>query len=307
MPSKSRCRLCGGEVFNADISSGVITCVRCGQQYSMNASKKEQPQRNAQTSPMADTSSPSDFKIAFGVLRKYTGNSKNVVIPEGVTEIAVPNYGNRVFGYSLESVILPKTLKVIGYQAFENTHIKKIDVPYGVNKIDRDAFCECSYLKYVSLPNTLTEIGDSAFQNCKSLLSVEIPASVVCIGSNAFENCTSLQNVVFNYGLQIIKDGAFHNCTSLSQISIPDSVISLTSSPYTYQNYSFSGCYMLTDISYPQRFSPVVFSGTAWYDHIGKAQYEADQRKQKIARGICPICGKTLSLFKRCPRHGKNY
>ena len=133
MPSKSKCRLCGGDVFNADISSGIITCVRCGQQYSMGTGKIEQPQpqpqRSTQTFPMTDTSSPSDFKIAFGVLKKYTGNSKHVVIPEGVTEIAAPDVYNRVFDHSLESIVLPKSLRVIGYQAFINTHIKKLDVP----------------------------------------------------------------------------------------------------------------------------------------------------------------------------------
>ena len=311
MPSKSKCRLCGGDVFNADISGGIITCVRCGQQYSMGAGKKEQlqpqPQRSTQTFPMTDTSSPSDFKIAFGVLKKYTGNSNHVVIPEGVTEIAAPDVYNRVFDHSLESIVLPKSLKVIGYQAFESTHIKKIDVPYGVSKIDRDAFRDCSDLKYVSLPSTLTEIGDNAFQKCKSLLSVEIPASVVCIGSDAFEDCTSLQKVVFNFGLETIKEGAFHNCTSLSQVIIPDSVVSLTSSPSTYHYHSFYGCYMLTQINYPSRFSPVVFSGTAWYDHIGKAQYEMEQRNKKISNGICPDCGGKLGMFNKCKRCGKKF
>ena len=172
MPSKSKCRLCGGDVFNADISSGIITCVRCGQQYSMGAGKKEhsqpQPQRSTQTFPMTDTSSPSDFKIAYGVLREYTGNSKHVVIPEGVTEIAAPDCFCSVFPL-LESVVLPKSLKVIGYRAFGDAKLKTIEIPNGV-----------------------VEIGEEAFENCASLQSVNIPSSVISIGKSAFSFCSSL-------------------------------------------------------------------------------------------------------------------
>lgn len=257
MPSNSKCRLCGGDVFNADISSGIITCVRCGQQYSMGAGKKEQPQPQPQrTSPMTDTSSPSDFKIAFGVLKKYTGNSKHVVIPEGVTEI------HRAFlNPSIESVVLPKSLKVIGNHAFYDTSIKHINIPYGVTTIGFCAFAGCMQLESVILPNSLTTIESMAF----------------------------------------------YQCSSLESISIPDSVIKIHCVTYSMNTNPFYGCAMLTQVSYPSRFSPLIFYGSAWYEHIGKAQYEREERDRKIANGICPDCGGKIGMFNKCKRCGKKY
>lgn len=311
MPSKSKCRLCGGDVFNADISSGIITCVRCGQQYSMGAGKKEQPQpqpqRSTQTSPMTDTSSPNDFKIANGVLRKYTGNSKYVVIPEGVTEIAIPAQSSRnravqsVFNSSIEYVMLPKSLKKIGEEAFALTNIKRIEIPFDVTTIGPRSFYGCANLKNISLPDSLSEIGIQTFSGCQALHSIEIPSNVNIIRSCAFERCSSLSEIKLNNGLKKIELGAFSDCTSLESIVIPESVIEIsTPSYYDIVGSVFHGCYMLTNITYPNRFSPDVFSGSAWCEAWGK-------QRRSIANGICPDCGGKLGMFNKCKRCGKKF
>ena len=58
-----------------------------------------------------------DFEIENGVLKKYTGNGGNVVIPDGVTTI-----GNEAFSWrsSLTSITIPSGVTIIGDNAFWN-------------------------------------------------------------------------------------------------------------------------------------------------------------------------------------------
>ena len=63
-------------------------------------------------------SKPGDFVIENGVLTAYTGRAKDVVIPDGVTEI-----GANVFESSkIKTVVIPDSVKVVGYRAFYNCH-----------------------------------------------------------------------------------------------------------------------------------------------------------------------------------------
>ena len=79
----------------------------------------------------------SDFVIENGVLKKYTGEGGDVVIPEGVKEI--------------------------GEQAFIWSKSKKIIVPPSVTKIGETAFMFCENLEDIVLPESIVEIGNNAF------------------------------------------------------------------------------------------------------------------------------------------------
>ena len=61
---------------------------------------------------MADSK---DFLIENGVLKRYKGKSKNVVVPEGVTAIGKRAFSNKQF---IESVIIPEGVIVIKTEAF---------------------------------------------------------------------------------------------------------------------------------------------------------------------------------------------
>ena len=68
------------------------------------------------------------FVIKNGVLENYKGNSKNVVIPDGVT--------------------------TIGYEAFSrcSSRLKSITIPDSVTSIGRRAFYNCSNLTSITIP-----------------------------------------------------------------------------------------------------------------------------------------------------------
>ena len=61
------------------------------------------------------------FDIRHGVLVKYTGRDKNVVVPAGVVEIEKDTFT----GYDMESITIPEGCKQVAI----NTRIKKVYLP----------------------------------------------------------------------------------------------------------------------------------------------------------------------------------
>ena len=58
-----------------------------------------------------------DFEIENGVLKKYSGTEKNVIIPDGVTGI-----GDSAFAYcrDITNIMIPDSVTSIGERAFQN-------------------------------------------------------------------------------------------------------------------------------------------------------------------------------------------
>ena len=136
---------------------------------------------------------------------------------------------------SLQSIILPNSVKTIGIDAFCScSSLTNINIPEGVTAIGNGAFQGCTSLQSIILPNSLTNIGDYAFYYCSSLKSITIPNNIINIGSikgrgntvitGVFENCSSLTKINIPEGVTTIGDNAFNCCSSLKDITIPDSV-----------------------------------------------------------------------------------
>ena len=129
------------------------------------------------------------FHIEKGVLIKYRGKDKHVVVPDGVREI-----GRGAFKHcqTMVSISLPAGLVSIGARAFE----------------------ECKQLTEITLPDGVMIIGASAFEECKSLKKIYIPNSVRVIGAYAFSECRNLQELVIPVGVKLA-----HELLSLSDIA----------------------------------------------------------------------------------------
>jgi len=140
---------------------------------------------------------------------KYSEQRKEVVIPDGITEID-------------------------GY-AFNSTEIVSVEIPSTVKTIDSYTFGNCKRLQQVILHEGLESIGDYAFYGCNNLSEVYIPSSVKIIGEYAFNECSKLKQVFLNNGLKTIERGAFHKCKSLPEVIIPKSVKRI-------DNFAFSRC-----------------------------------------------------------------
>ena len=111
-----------------------------------------------------------DFTIVNGVLEKYKGNDKEVVIPGNVREI--------------------------GRNAFAGANIQKVILPDSVLLIQNWAFSACAKLEQVVLVGGLKTLGSYAFNGCVKLSQINLTESIDSIGLRAFHDCESLPNNV---------------------------------------------------------------------------------------------------------------
>lgn len=206
-----------------------------------------------------------DFEIENGVLNKYTGEAIDIVIPEGVTEIATYAF----LGSKVERVSFPKSLKRIDKYAFYNaTHLEHIELQEGLEFIGNSAFY-LSPLKELTLPDSVTEIEEFAFTSAK-FESVNIPRNFKCASMSInprglFYRCNNLREIIFPEGIEnfenfltgapgiktltipasvnTIVGAAFHRCTDLEEITF------LGTTP-TIESDAFNNCPSLKKVTF---------------------------------------------------------
>jgi len=151
--------------------------------------KKPEPQKTAQ----AIVNSSQDFEIVGGVLKKYTGAATDVVIPEGVVEIANGAFYNMP---AIASIKIPEGLKRIGSKRFKPS--------------EPPCFFDCKGLQRINIPDSIELIGNNVpFCGCDSLREVDIST----------EKLLSLTYRELNYGLSVFsKRGAPYRATLLQRI-----------------------------------------------------------------------------------------
>ena len=161
----------------------------------------------------------SGLNIASGILKKYTGDGSDIIIPDNVKGIASAVFKDC---HGLRSVMMPAGLETIESRCFEGCDgLKTVMFNSGLNSIGKYAFAGCSSLAFHRLPAGLAVIGAYAFKDCTSLTSLEIPSSVTEIGVGAFEGCTRLNSIRFT-GKQTAIGTAFgtHPFTGCSELKI---------------------------------------------------------------------------------------
>ena len=225
----------------------------------------------------------------------------DVVIPETVyyngETYNVTSIGDCAFRASkIESVVIPNSIKSIGYEAFEKCYdLSYVKFGTGVTEIGNLAFYSCIELEVVdisdlsswckidfnntnnplseaqhlylngeeikdlTIPNDVSHIGNYSFDSCLGLTSLTIPNSVVDIGDGAFGSCSGLTSINLSNGLEKIGYGAFAYC-GITKLDIPNSVTSIG-------NSVFIGCDKLIDITLPKDLTIIgVYSFTGCTD-----------------------------------------
>ncbi len=164
----------------------------------------------------------------------------SIIIPDSVEVL-----DDGIFsGTAITEIKLPENLTSLG-AIFEGMGIKSVILPSKLQKIEKNAFKNCTDLTSVVFPNTLTEIGMSAFEGCTSLTGIELPRSVTTLGSSAFRGCTSLKSVILPDDMVEIPSNAFADCTMLTSVNFPSKLEKINAR--AFQNCASLGKIKLPD------------------------------------------------------------
>ncbi len=158
-----------------------------------------------------------DFEITpDGVLKKYRGNDRDVVIPDGV----------RVVGESAFVDMKGVERMIMECEDYDAPEMETLTIPDSVTAIGYYAFAYCMNLAEVNIPDSVTSIGERAFEGCESLKKVRLPKKLAEIGESTFFLCENLRAVEILEGVERIGKNAFDG-TDLKKVTIPKSVTSI--------------------------------------------------------------------------------
>ena len=158
-----------------------------------------------------------DFEITpDGVLKKYRGNDRDVVIPDGV----------RVIGESAFVDMKGVERMIMECEDYDAPEMETLTIPDSVTDIGYYAFAYCMNLAEVNIPDSVTSIGERAFEGCESLKKVRLPKKLAEIGEFTFFLCDNLRAVEIPEGVERIGKNAFDG-TDLKKVTIPKSVTSI--------------------------------------------------------------------------------
>jgi hypothetical protein len=152
---------------------------------------------------------------------EYTGNSKDLIIPERLNGHKVTGLDGQVatefdgewfagistsifMGKGLTSVILPSGLLSTGQDTFKNNNLTSITIPFGIKNIGYGAFSN-NKLTSIIIPESVTHL--SGFNN-NFITELVIPEGVEVIGTSAFAN-NKITRLVIPSTVKTIWDNAF--------------------------------------------------------------------------------------------------
>lgn len=157
-------------------------------------------------------------------------------------------------------------------------NIKEIIIPNTIKKIGFKAFYGCGAEK-ISIPNTVTSIGDYAFYNCYGLTSVTIPDSLTTIGRMVFSGCKMMSKVTIGRNLKEIMFGMFFACYSLKEINIPSSIKGIHEEAFSTNPFDKTTQMQLETVNIENEVGeimihPHAFESNAKINYIGKPKNE---------------------------------
>jgi hypothetical protein len=223
----------------------------------------------------------------------YSGNSSIIKIPAAYNGKPVLGIGGAAFAstnttnsLNIRQIILPSSIKFIGYGAFAGcSYLREINLPYGLQTIGTGVFSDAISLKELVIPPTVIQLGENSFKfntpdrySCVlkklsipahltggllgtssytySLLSavenleISVGASGTEIAARAFEAWTNLKSIEISEGITKIGTAAAKGCTKLEKVNLPNSL-------QIIENSAFYKCSALKTITFGEQLTEI--------------------------------------------------
>ena len=199
-------------------------------------------------------------------LTKYFGEGEStLVLPTEVEGLPVTRIGEKCFEDhdEIEAVVLPETLKVIGYRAF-----------YG-----------CSKLSDMNLPDSLEQTGGWALAHT-GFTSFVFPEGFDTLGYGTFYGSRNLETVVLPKGVDSIGENTFRGCSKLQSVTIPSDEIKID-----IKGFEENSKVTIVGVpgSYAEKYAKAIGIG---FEEYHKTE-EVEKTEEMLLSGwICPNCGK---------------
>ena len=182
-----------------------------------------------------------------------------------------------------ECVFIPayvdgKKVTGIAENAFSESTVKYIGIPYTIKTIGTRAFYGCTGLTEITIPESVTSIGTQIFYKASNLATVYYNSTYVSSDYNQFLNLSHVTKIVFggsyvpscairgNASVKVVEildtatkvnSYAFYNCSNLTSIEIPDSVTNIGVG-------AFYNCTSLTSIEIPDGVTSIGYGAFAY-------------------------------------------
>lgn len=233
-------------------------------------------------------------KNVLGVASLYQGGclvkikAKNdldtIIVPETLDGYVVKGVEEEGFyeQKSLEHVVLPNTVEIIKYGAFDRCKkLTNINMPSSLKVVEGRAFSRTN-VKELVFSEGLTSIGFAMCESCYNLKRVVLPNSLLTISDNAFSDCTNLSSVQISNELIALGECAFNGCAKLGKLDLPKTLTSIGSYAFSCNRINeeyelpadmdyipsglYGGCDLITEIKIKPNVKTIysnAYSGTS--------------------------------------------
>ena len=154
----------------------------------------------AATYVVAEEESVWKFDDEHRILKDYTGEDREVIVPD------------TLMGCSVDGV---------ESNAFYNSEITSLTFPETVQYLNASTAAYCESLSELKLPQSLVMIGEGCFV-ATALQKVTIPANVRVFGEHAFSFCQELRSITFEGECPVFGGECFVACPDDLTLYVPD-------------------------------------------------------------------------------------
>ena len=171
---------------------------------------------------------------------------------------------------TMTHTVIPDTVEVITEDAFSHSSIETVELPKALKVIEWRAFSHCEALKEMKIPDSVEEMGEEVFEGCVSLERVSLGSGVKQIKRETFAECSKLKEVAGLESVELIGQVAFRACASLESIDGAKRLRKI-------DKKAFEGCARLLSITLAPS---VVFIGeNAFPDELVSLHFEGTDRQ----------------------------